>query len=203
MAGPEGYVNSNPGLAALSHEMSVGLMYLDVGNCQRGLHYRSVTEIYVILKGQVRRWDGKNEVDIAGPMDCFCIPAGVLHRVRCYVTEEVEVIWLHDAIEKKGITVCYTMEEENTKPQTEEISVIKFNHLKPQWTGPNVREPGHLHWLLNWFSSRISILDKQQSGEEVSMGLMVVLPSMKHASHSGCTAELYIPMKRKALINLG
>jgi len=207
VAGPEGYVNSNPGYAALSHEMSVGLMYLDVGNRQRGLHYHSVTEIYVILKGQVLGWDGRHEEHIAGPMDCIYIPAGVPHGVRCYGTEDVEVIWLHDNIEKKGTTVYYTMEEKITKPQTAEISVIKFNDLEPQWTGPNVKEPGHLHWLLNWVGGKEGFTNfnpkNSAISEEVAMGLMVIVPGNKQVSSSGSTAELYIIMRGKALIDIG
>jgi len=207
VAGPEGYVNSNPGYAALSQEMSVGLMYLDVGNRQRGLHYHSVTEIYVILKGQVLGWDGKHEEHIAGPMDCIYIPAGVPHGVRCYGSEEVEVIWLHDNIEKKGVTVYYTFEEDITAPQTEEISVIKFNDLEPKWTGPNVKEPGNLHWLINWVGGKEGFTnfnpEYAATSDEVLLGLMVVLPAQKQVSKSGSSAELYIIMRGKALVDVG
>lgn len=207
VAGPQGYVNSNPGYAALSQEMSVGLMYLDVGNRQRGLHYHSVIEIYVILKGQVLGWDGNHEEHVAGPMDCIYIPAGVPHGVRTYGSEEVEVIWLHDQIEKKGTTVYYTMEDKITVPQTGEISVIKFNDLEPKWTGPNVKEPGHLHWLLNWVGGKEGFInfnpEYSMISEQIFMGLMVILPAQKQVSKSGSSAELYIIMRGKALVNIG
>jgi len=207
VAGPEGYVNSNPGYAALSQEISAGLMYLDVGNRQRGLHYHSVTEIYVILKGQVLGWDGKHDEHIAGPMDCIYIPAGVPHGVRCYGTEEVEVIWLHDQIEKKGTTRYYTMEDKITTPQVGEISVIKFNDLEPQWNGPNVREPGHLHWLINWVGGREGFINLNPKyaavSDHVAMGLLVVLPAQKQVSRSGSSAELYIVIRGTTLVDTG
>jgi len=207
VAGPEGYVNSNPGYAALSQEISAGLMYLDVGNRQRGLHYHSVTEIYVILKGQVLGWDGNHEEHIAGPMDCIYIPAGVPHGVRCYGTEEVEVVWLHDQIEKKGTTVYYTMEDKITTPQVDEISVIKFNDLEPQWTGPNVKEPGHLHWLINWVGGKEGFTnfnpDHAAVSEHTAMGLLVVLPAQKQVSRSGSSGELYIILRGTTLVDTG
>jgi len=58
VGGPKGYINSNLDHSVISERCAVGLMRMPVGNRQPGVHVHSVTEIYVILKGQVESFDG-------------------------------------------------------------------------------------------------------------------------------------------------
>ena len=59
------------------------------------MHVHSVTEIYVILKGEAESFDGVGNKHRAGPMDCLYIPAGVPHGVRTVGGEDLDLIWLH------------------------------------------------------------------------------------------------------------
>ena len=58
VGGPDGYINTNPEVAVISQSAAVGLMRMAVGNRQAGVHIHSITEIYVILKGEVESFDG-------------------------------------------------------------------------------------------------------------------------------------------------
>ena len=58
MGGPEGYINTNPGVAIESGHCAVGLMDMPVGNRQPGVHTHTIDEIYVILEGHCESFDG-------------------------------------------------------------------------------------------------------------------------------------------------
>jgi hypothetical protein len=79
-------------------------MRMPVGNRQAGVHVHSVTEIYVILRGEVESFDGVGNRHRAGPLDCLYIPAGVPHGVRTVGAVDLELIWVHDAIERVGVS---------------------------------------------------------------------------------------------------
>ena len=103
MGGPPGTVNFNPAQAAQSETAAVGFMAMPQGNRQAGLHIHSVTEIYVILKGEIEGYDHTGVPHRAGPGDCIYIPAGVPHGVRTVGDEDLHLIWVHDAIERLGV----------------------------------------------------------------------------------------------------
>jgi mannose-6-phosphate isomerase-like protein (cupin superfamily) len=105
MGGPPGTVNFNPAQAALSETAAVGFMAMPQGNRQAGLHIHSVAEIYVILKGEIEGYDHTGVAHRAGPSDCIYIPAGVPHGVRTVGSEDLHLIWVHDSIERLGVSV--------------------------------------------------------------------------------------------------
>ena len=105
MGGPEGYINTNPGVAVESRHCAVGLMDMGPGNRQPGVHTHTMTEIYVILDGQCESFDGVGKTHIAGPLDCLYIPKGVPHGVRTLGDRPLKLLWVNDAIERWGVSV--------------------------------------------------------------------------------------------------
>ena len=105
MGGPDGYINTNPGVAIESRHCAVGLMDMPVGNRQPGVHTHTIDEIYVILEGQCESFDGIGNTHIAGPYDCLYIPKGVPHGVRTIGTQDLKLLWVNDDIERWGVSV--------------------------------------------------------------------------------------------------
>lgn len=130
VGGPPGYVNPNKEKTIYNQNCVVGMMNLFKGQQQKGLHYHSITEIYVILKGELESYDGKGEKTYAGPLDCIYIPAGVPHGVRNSGDEDCELIWVHDGIEKIGTSVYYMDGIVTGPPQVEDISMVRFQDLQ-------------------------------------------------------------------------
>jgi mannose-6-phosphate isomerase-like protein (cupin superfamily) len=202
VGGGEGYVNSNPHDSCKSKHSSVGLMHIPRGNRQRGLHYHSVAEIYVILKGEVMGWDGYGEVVRAGPLDCIYIPAGAPHGVRSVGGEEVDLIWIHDAIEKKGTSVYWNDTMPN--PQTEPVQLVKFSDLEPNWATYDIKDPGHMHYMLSYVGGRLGNLNFNRNvaaeSDNVGIGLLAIDPGNKQDMNTGATSELYILIRGKVII---
>lgn len=57
VGGPAGHINTNPGIAVESTHCAVGMMYLARGQRQAGKHTHGVTEIYVVLQGELEGFD--------------------------------------------------------------------------------------------------------------------------------------------------
>ncbi|MGI4954052.1 MAG: cupin domain-containing protein [Janthinobacterium lividum] len=104
LGGQDGTVNFNPGQAAQSRRAAMGFMAMPRGNRQAGVHVHSVAEIYVILKGEIEGFDHTGVPHRAGPFDCIHIPAGVPHGVRTVGGEDLHLVWVHDAIERLGVS---------------------------------------------------------------------------------------------------
>ena len=140
MGGPDGYINTNPGQAIESSQAVVGLMDMGPGNRQPGVHTHSVAEIYVIIEGQVESFDGVGQTHTAGPLDCLYIPKGVPHGVRTVGDVPVKLLWVNDEIEKWGVSIY--AEGPGPHPSDDEVSLIRFRALEPDWSAPRAKEPG-------------------------------------------------------------
>ncbi|GAB7356246.1 hypothetical protein MBLNU459_g7060t1 [Dothideomycetes sp. NU459] len=206
VGGPAGFVNPSREVAVVSEEIVVGLMSLPVGQRQKGLHYHSVAEIYVVLKGELEGYDGKNQTHRAGAMDCIYIPAGVPHGVRNCGTEDCELIWVHDGIEKIGTSVYYMDGIVTGPPQVEEISVINFKNLEPSYEAHRAKEVGLMRWLVNWvagpdgyenYNGNIAALS-----DKVAIGMTVIPPAQKQLPQVRKDAELYVVVSGKALVKV-
>ncbi len=147
MGGPPGFVNFNPGIAADSDRTAMGFMAMPQGNRQAGLHKHGVTEIYVILKGEIEGFDHTGVPHRAGPMDCIYIPAGVPHGVRTLGTEDLHLVWVHDAPERLGVSVY--MDTAQHSDSNERISVVRLKKQEPRWT----RQGGATRWQVGYVGS--------------------------------------------------
>lgn len=151
MGGPDGYINTNPGQAIESSQAVVGLMDMGPGNRQPGVHTHSVAEIYVIIEGQVESFDGVGQTHTAGPLDCLYIPKGVPHGVRTVGDVPVKLLWVNDEIEKWGVSIY--AEGPGPHPSDDEVSLIRFRALEPDWSAPRAKEPGFMRWNVSWVGS--------------------------------------------------
>jgi mannose-6-phosphate isomerase-like protein (cupin superfamily) len=145
VGGPEGYINSNLGVSALSRGCAVGLMRMAVGERQPGVHVHSVTEIYVILRGEVESFDGVGRTHRAGRLDCLYIPKAVPHGVRAVGDEDLELIWVHDGIERNGVSVY--LEGDGPFAAEREVELIRFQDLRPAGEARGGSGKG---WSVTW-----------------------------------------------------
>lgn len=208
VGGPKGFVNPSLGRAITGDNIGVGYMYLPVGQRQEGVHYHSITEIYVILKGHVQSYDSTGEKHFHGPMDCIYIPKGVPHGVRNCGFEDVELIWLHDGIEAKGVTVyCNTQEEIDRAPCHDPIITVHLRDLEQSWAAPLAKEPEFLRWSINWVGGYEGFEDLNPGASTPShnlrLGMTTILPGHKQVSHTHEIPELYIVVGGKGVVDLG
>lgn len=131
MGGPDGYINTNPGVAIESRHCAVGLMDMGPGQRQPGVHVHSMVEVYVILDGEAESFDGVGGTHRVGPLDCLHIPKGVPHGVRTIGERPVRLLWVNDAIERWGVSRY----EEGPGPHPAEggetVSAIRLADLRP------------------------------------------------------------------------
>jgi mannose-6-phosphate isomerase-like protein (cupin superfamily) len=152
VGGPAGHINTNPGIAIESTQCAIGMMYLPRGQRQAGRHTHGVTEIYVVLQGELEGFDASGHPHRAGPMDCTYIPAGCPHGVRNCGLQDVILIWVHDGIERDGIAIYYADDHEFTNAPP--IQLVRFGDLEPDWSDPGARTPGTMRWSVNWVGDR-------------------------------------------------
>jgi mannose-6-phosphate isomerase-like protein (cupin superfamily) len=204
LGGPEGYINSHLGKSVISDRCAVGLMRMPIGNRQPGVHVHSVTEIYVILKGEVESFDGVGRAHRAGPLDCLYIPAGVPHGVRAVGDHDLELIWLHDGIEKLGVSTY--LEGDGPFPASEEVSLISFRHLQPNRSNPRTQEAGFVRWSANWVGGPEGHLNYNRGdaalNDRIGVGLTVILPGSQHVPHSHPDAEIYVLLRGRGVTRI-
>ena len=147
LGGPAGHINTNPGTAIENTQCAVGMMYLPVGQRQAGRHIHGVTEIYVVLQGELEGFDASGHPHRAGPMDCTYIPEGCPHGVRNCGMEDVILIWAHDGIERNGTAVYY--DDDHLFNHAPPIELVRFADLQPDWSDPGARTPGTMRWSVN------------------------------------------------------
>ena len=205
VGGPEGYINTNPRQAARSLDATLGLMRMPVGNRQAGVHVHSVTEIYVILKGQVESFDGVGNVHRAGPLDCLYIPKGVPHGVRTVGDVDLELIWFHDAIERNGVSVY--LDGDGPFPAEDEVRLIAHRDLEPDWNGRRAKEGGTLRWTSNWVAALAGGINHNPSvavcNESVAAGVTAILPGNSSVMHRHGFAETYVVLSGSATVHSG
>jgi mannose-6-phosphate isomerase-like protein (cupin superfamily) len=192
VGGPEGFINTNPGVSVTSQKSAIGLMRMPAGNRQAGVHVHSVAEIYVILKGEAESFDGMGNRHRAGPMDCLYIPAGVPHGVRTVGDMDLELVWLHDAIERNGVSVY--LDGPGPFPAEEECKLIAYRDLAPDWGGEGAKAGGTLRWCINWVAGqgRSHNLAEAASNPKLGIGMTAILPNNSGVAHSHLHPETYL-----------
>lgn len=205
VGGPAGFINTNPAQAARSLDVTLGLMRMPAGNRQAGVHVHSVTEIYVILKGQVESFDGVGNRHRAGPMDCLYIPKGVPHGVRTVGDVDLELIWFHDAIERHGVSVY--LDGTGPFPAAEQVQLIACKDLEPDWNGPQAKQGGTLRWRTNWVAGGGSMVNHNPGvavvNDRVAAGITAILPGNSSVFHSHGFAETYVILSGSGAVQCG
>ena len=179
MGGPEGYINTNPGVAIESRHCAVGLMDMGPGNRQPGVHTHTIDEIYVILDGTAESFDGVGNRHMAGPLDCLYIPKGVPHGVRTIGDRPLKLLWVNDDIERWGVSVY--AEGPGPHPAAAEVRLIPFLALEPSWAAPRAKEAGFQRWSISWVGGAATGLDHNPGvavhSDRIGLGLTVVQPA--------------------------
>jgi mannose-6-phosphate isomerase-like protein (cupin superfamily) len=201
VGGEQGVINTNPGKAALSDHVTVGMMGLPVAQAQR-LHCHTIAEIYVILKGRVIGSDGNGNREEAGPLDCLYIPPGSYHTTRNSGDEDVEFLWLHDRQEPVGLA-DYPEEELVPCP---EMKTVRFEDLVPYWGSHQAKEPGYLRWLASWVGGTRSLdlnPEASVSSDNIVLGFMGILPANKQPMRAQPCAVTYFVVRGHVAVALG
>jgi mannose-6-phosphate isomerase-like protein (cupin superfamily) len=190
VGGPEGYINSNLTASVQSKRCAVGLMRMPVGNRQPGVHVHSITEIYVILKGEVESFDGLGCKHRAGPLDCLYIPAGVPHGVQTVGKDDLELIWLHDGIEKQGVSMY--LEGEGPYPADGEVSLVSFDELRARGRKSRFEGPRQANWVGGPQGYVNHSRGIAAESTRIAVGLTELPPRTTARSHRHSAAEIYI-----------
>jgi mannose-6-phosphate isomerase-like protein (cupin superfamily) len=202
VGGPEGYINTHPDNAVISQNSALGLMRMPVGNRQAGVHVHSVAEIYVILRGEAESFDGVGNKHRAGPLDCLYIPAGVPHGVRTVGDADLDLIWVHDAIEKVGISTY--LDGPGPFPAQDLVRLISFAELAPDWGGEKAKEGGHLRWSANWVAGAASTVnhnpDEAVINGRIALGVTVIAPGNSHVEHAHPYPEAYVVVRGSGIL---
>ncbi len=202
MGGPDGYINTNPGIAIESRHCAVGLMDMGPGQRQPGVHTHTMTEIYVILEGMVESFDGVGNRHIAGPLDCLYIPKGVPHGVRTVGDTPVKLLWINDEIEKWGVSLY--QEGPGPHPAEREVSLIPFLSLEPNWSSKQANVPGFLHWNVSWVGDAATgpnyNPDHAAPNNRVGVSLSVVQPANRLPASPAEGDQLYVVVRGRAVV---
>ena len=175
VGGPPGHINTNPGVAVESDRIAIGMMYLPRGQRQAGVHTHSVTEIYVILQGELEGLDASGHPHRAGPLDCTYTPPGCPHGVRNCGMQDVVLIWIHDGIERNGTAVYYP--DSHHFGDVPSMAVVPFAGLDADWSGPGARTPGTMHWSTRWVQAGGGTLTGGAiRNDRISIGMTVLDP---------------------------
>lgn len=202
VGGPAGFVNTHVAQSARSRVIAGGLMRMAVGNRQPGVHVHSVTEIYIILKGEVESYDGVGRTHRAGPFDCLYIPAGVPHAVRAIGNEDLELIWIHDGIERHDVSVY--LEGDGPFPSEREVVLIPYRDLRPGQPLPGAAGDG---WSVNWVAGPDGMLNCNPGIAEpnpvIAMGMTAVPPGQTLAPRGHGGAALSIVLQGDGTVEIG
>lgn len=205
VGGPAGHINTNPGIAVESAQCAVGMMCLPSGQRQAGKHTHGVTEIYVVLRGELEGFDASGRPHRAGPMDCAYIPAGCPHGVRNCGLEDVILIWAHDGIERNGAAVYYADDHEFTDAPP--IELVRFADLEPSWSDPGARTPGTMRWSVNWVGGQAGLRNHNPRtaihNTKVAIGMTVLEPGHGNPAEALSASRLYLVVEGEAITDAG
>ena len=203
VGGGAGYINSNPDNSAISERYVVGLMGLQMGNRQPGIHTHSVTEIYVVLSGELEGVDASGALHRAGPLDCMYTPAGVPHGVRSCGNEDASFVWLHDRLEKKGTSVY--SEITTSKQALGGICVVRHKDLEPSWNGTHAKEAGTMRWTTSFVVGGATARAARKSilSERIALGMLVLPPGNRQPVEEHSFATTYISLGFGLVSNCG
>jgi mannose-6-phosphate isomerase-like protein (cupin superfamily) len=205
VGGPAGHINTNPGIAIESTQCAIGMMYLPRGQRQAGRHTHGVTEIYVVLQGELEGFDASGHPHRAGPMDCTYIPAGCPHGVRNCGLQDVILIWVHDGIERDGIAIYYADDHEFTNAPP--IQLVRFGDLEPDWSDPGARTPGTMRWSVNWVGDREDSRNHNSKtaahNAKIAVGMTVLEPWHSSPDSALPLSRLYLVAEGEAITDIG
>jgi len=204
VGGPEGHVNTNPGVALEAPNFAVGMMVLPHGQRQAGVHTHSVTEIYVILQGVLEGLDASGHSHRAGPLDCTYTPVGCPHGVRNAGMEDVILFWIHDGVERNGTAVYYY--DDHAFGDVPPMELVKFADLEASHEAPGAKDAGTRRWMVNWVGGLEGSFNHNPStaigNSRVAIGMTVLEPGHAEPGEALGVNRLYLVMAGAAIVSL-
>jgi mannose-6-phosphate isomerase-like protein (cupin superfamily) len=177
------------------------MMYLPRGQRQAGKHTHGVTEVYVVLQGQLEGFDASGHPHRAGPMDCTYIPAGCPHGVRNCGLDDVLLIWVHDGIERNDAAVYFA--DDHPFGDVPPIRLVRFADLEAAYPEPDAREPGTMRWSVNWVGGLAGSADPNPTGavrnDKISIGMTVLEPGNSIPPVARMVTRLYLVVEGQAI----
>ena len=205
VGGPAEHINTNPGVAVESRSCAVGMMYLPRGQRQAGRHVHGVTEVYVILQGELEGFDASGKPHRAGPFDCTYTPAGCPHGVRNSGAEDVILFWVHDGIERNDAAVYYA--DDYLFNDAPDMQLVRFADLQADWSAPGAREPGTMRWSVNWVAGLADSPGRADGGaiknDKIAIGMTVLEPGHTQPAVKLQVARLYLVANGQAITDIG
>ncbi|QEC48505.1 cupin domain-containing protein [Baekduia soli] len=201
--GVEGFVNDNPETGLLSERTVAGLMWLPVGSRQFGVHQHTITEIYIILQGQVESIEpGRRHV--AGPMDCLYMPPGAPHAVRTAGDEDVVLLWCHDAQEPLGSSTYFDEDDPRFTADSPSVELVRWEDLEPRSDAPGARVGGTLRSEVVWAGPETGEQPVAPGvgavNDKITLGCTILPPGNVHVAHAHPFAEHYIVASGRAAV---
>ncbi len=204
VGGPAEYINTNPDDAIESTQCAVGMMYLPRGQRQAGKHTHGVTEVYIVLRGQLEGFDASGHPHRSGPMDCTYIPAGCPHGVRNCGLDDVVLIWVHDGIERNDAAVYYA--DDHPFGDVPPIKLVRFADLEAAFPEPDAREPGTMRWSVNWVGGFAGSVDPNPDSavrnDKISIGMTVLEPGNSIPRAARRVTRLYLVVEGQLITKL-
>lgn len=205
VGGPAGHINTNPGTAIESAQCAIGMMYLPRGQRQAGKHVHGVTEVYVVLQGELEGFDASGHPHRAGPLDCTYIPVGCPHGVRNCGMDDVVLIWVHDHIERNDAAVYYA--DDHDFGDVPPIDLVRFADLQPDWSAPGAREPGTMRWSVDWVGGMAGSADAAPgtaaSNSKIRIGMTVLEPGHRVPALAQPMTRFYLVAHGEAITDAG
>lgn len=127
------------------------------------------------------------------------------HGVRCYGSEDAELIWVHDGVEPKGSSVY--LHGPGPFPQDDDITLIRYNGLEPDWSLPRAKEPEFMRWRTTYVGGNTGFEnynpDLSVTNDNIYIGLHTLLPAQKDVPYETDQGEIRVVLDGKVVISEG
>lgn len=197
--GEEGYLNENRETGLVSDRGHAGIMHLSAGCRQFGVHEHTMTEIYVILQGEVESIEPGRSQE-AGPLDVLYMPPKAPHAVRAVGDEDVVLFFCHDANEQIGRSVYYDESDDRWSSGTPLVQVVSWSELEQSRDKPGAQTGGTMRSWAAWgaASGDAAVGPKAAINDKISVGTTEILPGNAHVVHAHPFAEHYLVVSGRA-----
>jgi mannose-6-phosphate isomerase-like protein (cupin superfamily) len=198
-----GLINDNPESGLVSDRTVTGVLWLNQGHRQFGVHNHTVAEIFVVLQGTVESLEPGGRRHVAGPLDCLYMQPGVPHAVRAIGEEDVIFLWIHDALEPaEGYSDYWISEDEATDQGDARIVLVRWDDLEPCWDLPLASQGGHQRWSVSWIGGPDGYLHHNRvagvTSDRIGLGATVLEPGNREPAHTHDVPEHMIIVRGRA-----
>jgi mannose-6-phosphate isomerase-like protein (cupin superfamily) len=200
--GEDGYLNENRETGLISDRGHAGIMHLSAGCRQFGVHEHTITEIYVILEGEVESIE-PGRTQKAGPLDVLYMPPQAPHAVRASGDEDVVLFFCHDANEQIGRSVYYDESDDRWSSGSPQVQVVRWSELQSRRDAPGAEVGGTMRAWAAWAGAvdgDAPITPAAAANDKVTLGTTLIPPGNAHVPHAHPFAEHYLVVSGRAAV---